>query len=221
MYGPGVGSMDKFGRGAMLKKAKAEIAKEPTPSAKELSQSVLNSSHQIWLAGLGAFSRAQAEGMKVFETLVKQGERLEERTRRAAADTAAAARGAATAKAKEMQQMAGGTWDKLEHVFEDRVERALSKLGVYTQNDIQRLAARVDELSEAVNQLLKATGVKPKPPASSVKARVKGAARAPVRTAANTVKAATKAVKATADSATKTAGKTIRRASKAAKAALK
>jgi poly(hydroxyalkanoate) granule-associated protein len=130
-------------------------------SAKDLSQSVLNSSHQIWLAGLGAFSRAQAEGMKVFETLVRQGERLEEMTRRAASDTAAAARGAARAKAKEMQQMAGGTWDKLEQVFEDRVERALSKLGVYTQNDVQRLAARVDELSDAVNKLLKAAGAKP------------------------------------------------------------
>jgi poly(hydroxyalkanoate) granule-associated protein len=143
----------------MLKRAKAEMA--GAESAKDLSQSVLNSSHQIWLAGLGAFSRAQAEGMKVFETLVRQGERLEEMTRRAASDTAAAARGAARAKAKEMQQMAGGTWDKLEQVFEDRVERALSKLGVYTQNDVQRLAARVDELSDAVNKLLKAAGAKP------------------------------------------------------------
>jgi poly(hydroxyalkanoate) granule-associated protein len=143
----------------MLKRAKADMA--GAESAKDLSQSVLNSSHQIWLAGLGAFSRAQAEGMKVFETLVRQGERLEEMTRRAASDTAAAARGAARAKAKEMQQMAGGTWDKLEQVFEDRVERALSKLGVYTQNDVQRLAARVDELSDAVNKLLKAAGAKP------------------------------------------------------------
>ncbi len=97
--------------------------------------------------------RAQQEGMKVFETLVKQGEQLEQKTRQAAAETAAAARGAATAKAKEMQQMAGGTWDKLEQVFEDRVARALSKLGVYTQNDVQRLAERVDALSDAVNEL--------------------------------------------------------------------
>ena len=60
--------------------------------------------------------------------------------------------------------MAGGTWDKLEQVFEDRVERALSKLGVYTQNDVQRLSARVDELADAVNKLLKPTrgaGVEP------------------------------------------------------------
>ena len=54
--------------------------------------------------------------------------------------------------------MAGGTWDKLEQVFEDRVARALSKLGVYTQNDVERLAERVDALSEAVNSLIKAGG---------------------------------------------------------------
>ena len=215
----------------MLKKAKAAMAKEPTDSAKELSQTIFNSSHEIWLAGLGAFSRAQAEGKKVFETLVKQGERLEERTKRAAASTAAAARGAATAKAKEMQQMAGGTWDKLEQVFEDRVERALSKLGVYTQIDVQRLAERVDELSEAVNELLKATGVKRKPPASGVEKLVKGAVRTATRTAANTLTSATKTAadtlssatrtaKSTVDTATKTARKTMRTARKVAKAAL-
>jgi hypothetical protein len=66
-----------------------------------------------------------------------------------------------------MQQMAGGTWDKLEQVFEDRVARALSKLGVYTQNDVQRLAKRVDELADAVNKLIKASGGKP---AAAVKA---------------------------------------------------
>jgi poly(hydroxyalkanoate) granule-associated protein len=177
----------------MLKRAKAQMADEPAESAKDLSQSVLNSSHQIWLAGLGAFSRAQAEGMKVFETLVRQGERLEQKTRRAASDTAAAARGAARAKAKEMQQMAGGTWDKLEQVFEDRVERALSKLGVYTQNDVQRLAARVDELSDAVNALLKAAG-KPaaKPAAEPAKKRAPAKAPAAAKTARKPKPAAAK-----------------------------
>ena len=181
----------------MLKRAKAEMA--GAESAKDLSQSVLNSSHQIWLAGLGAFSRAQAEGMKVFETLVRQGERLEEMTRRAASDTAAAARGAARAKAKEMQQMAGGTWDKLEQVFEDRVERALSKLGVYTQNDVQRLAARVDELSDAVNKLLKAAGAKPvaKPAAKAARkpAKKPAAAKSPAASARPARPKAAKAAK--------------------------
>jgi poly(hydroxyalkanoate) granule-associated protein len=172
----------------MLKKAKAKLEAEQTEATKDAAQGVLNSPHQIWLAGLGAFSRAQQEGTKLFETLVKQGEQLQDRTRRVATETAAAARGAASAKAKEMQQMAGGTWDKLEQVFEDRVERALSKLGVYTQNDVQRLAARVDELADAVNKLVKAP-----PGGAAVKpAKVVAKRKSPARIAGKAGKRAPK-----------------------------
>jgi poly(hydroxyalkanoate) granule-associated protein len=152
----------------MLKKAKAEAAAEASagrsdnPQGKALADSVLESSRQIWLAGLGAFARAKGEGAKMFESLVEQGQALESRTKKAASDTAAAARDAAQSKAKEMQAKAGGTWDKLEQVFEDRVARALSRLGVHTQADVKRLTERVDGLSEAVNELIKATGVTPR-----------------------------------------------------------
>jgi len=141
----------------MLKKAKAQ-AQSRLEELEGLPQGILDSSRHIWLAGLGAFSRAQAEGMKMFETLVEQGRSLENKTRRAATETAAAAAGAAAQKAKEVHAMAGGTWDKLEQVFEDRVARALSRLGVHTHSDVERLAERVDALSEAVNALLKAEG---------------------------------------------------------------
>jgi hypothetical protein len=77
--------------------------------------------------------------------------------------------------------MAGGTWDKLEQVFEDRVARALSKLGVHTQNDVERLAERVDALSEAVNALLKAEGRGPLPAAKVGKRTAKRAAKRPPR----------------------------------------
>ena len=167
----------------MLKKAKAGLGDKQPGEAKDLSQAVLDSSRHIWLAGLGAFARAQAEGTKVFETLVKQGEVLEAKTRKAASDTAALARGAASAKVKEVQKGVGGTWDKLEQVFEDRVERALSKLGVYTQNDVERLTERVDVLSEAVNELVQATGMKPKrrpvPPSAAKRRAARKATKAP------------------------------------------
>ncbi|MBS0327086.1 MAG: phasin family protein [Proteobacteria bacterium] len=141
----------------MLKQARARAAAQGTESGKAKTAggpgaaSILDSSRQIWLAGLGAFARAQAEGRKVFDALVRQGESVESSTRRAAADTAHAAQ----ARAKEMQKMAGGTWDRLEKVFEDRVARALSRLGVHTQADVDRLSARVDALAEAVNELVK------------------------------------------------------------------
>ena len=54
--------------------------------------------------------------------------------------------------------MAGGTWDKLEQVFEERVARALGRLGVYSAADMERLTERVNALSEAVNELLKTRG---------------------------------------------------------------
>jgi poly(hydroxyalkanoate) granule-associated protein len=166
----------------MLKRAKAKLEAAEADAAKDTAQGMLNSPHQVWLAGLGAFSRAQQEGTKLFETLVKQGEQLQDRTKQVATETAAAARGAATARAKEMQQMAGGTWDKLEQVFEDRVARALSKLGVYTQNDVQRLAVRVDELAAAVNKLVKAPasggGSKPAKTAPKRKAGAGSASKA-------------------------------------------
>jgi poly(hydroxyalkanoate) granule-associated protein len=150
----------------MLKKAKAAMGAKTAGQAQGLSKSVLASSHQIWLAGLGAFSKAQEGGARVFDTLVKQGEVLEARTRKAAAETADAARGAAMSKAKEMQAMAGGTWDKLEQVFEDRVSRALGKLGVHSSADVERLSERVNELAEAVRALRKAQGIQRKTPAS-------------------------------------------------------
>jgi poly(hydroxyalkanoate) granule-associated protein len=166
----------------MLKKARAEKQAEAGDSdERDLAKTVLDSSRQIWLAGLGAFSRAQAEGTKVFEALVRQGEEVETRTRQAASDTATAARAAAQAKAREMQQAAGGTWDKLEKVFEDRVARALSRLGVHTQADVERLTARVDALAEAVNELITASGGSRGPVASESEqddmAAVRSAAR--------------------------------------------
>src|SRR5438132_12158643 len=153
---------------SMLKKAKAEAqgGHKQGGGAKGISKAVGESSHQIWLAGLGAFAKAQQGGKQVFDMLVKQGEILEAKTRSAASQTADAEREAAKAKAKEMQTMAGGTWDKLEQVFEDRVSRALARLGVYTSSDVERLSERVNELSEAVNALLKAQGARRKPTAS-------------------------------------------------------
>jgi len=110
----------------------------------QIVKMVKDSAHQIWLAGLGAFSKAQDEGSKLFETLVQEGQEVEARTKKVSSE------GVEEAKAKT-----SGTWDKLEQVFEDRVSRALNQLGVPTRNDIQELAERVEELSKNVKELTK------------------------------------------------------------------
>lgn len=108
----------------------------------QFAQTVRDSAQQIWLAGLGAFAKAQAEGMKAFNNLVKEGETLQSRTSKAAG-----------AKVAEAAAKASGTWDRLEQVFEDRVARALSSLGVPTKKDIETLSKRVAELTEVVQKL--------------------------------------------------------------------
>jgi len=176
----------------MPKMSKAKPGTKSAAPRKEISGAALKSSRQVWPAGMEALAKAQQGGVKVFESLLKQGQRFEQKTKQAAADTAAAARGAAHAKAKEMQEMAGGTWDKLEQVFEDRVARALSKLGIPMQNDIQRLADRVDELSDAVNRLLKTKGAAPKPPAARAKKTTRGAKTMATHVARKTTRTRTK-----------------------------
>ncbi len=197
----------------MLKKAKAEFASSKVEQTRDRAQAIRDSSRQIWLAGLGAFAKAQQEGMRMFDTLVEQGEHVEAKTRSAAAGAADAARGAARAKAKEMQAMAGETWDKLEQVFENRVARALGRLGVYSAKDVEKLGERVDELAAAVNALLKTQGTR-RVPAKPVEKAGKGAA-----------KQATTRVAGAGSAAVKTAGKRARKAgrrtSKPAKAALR
>ncbi|MEJ0046459.1 MAG: phasin family protein [Rhodospirillales bacterium] len=103
---------------------------------------VLDSATQIWLAGLGAFSKAQDEGTKIFDSLVKEGEKFQKHARGVAEDTVADVRDRAT-----------DTWDKLEDVFEDRVSRTMAKLSVPTKKDVEALRARVEELTEAVEKL--------------------------------------------------------------------
>jgi len=103
----------------MLKKAKAEAqgGHKQGGGEKGISKAVLESSHQIWLAGLGAFAKAQQGGKQVFDMLVKQGEVLEAKTRSAAAQTADAAREAA--KAHDVKRQAARMAGVLERAADD------------------------------------------------------------------------------------------------------
>ena len=108
----------------------------------QLATKVRESAQQIWDAGLGAFAKAQVEGNKVFEALVSEGEALKEKTRRNVAGL----------RVSEMASKATGTWDKLEQVFEDRVARALAKLGVPSRREIDELTKRLNQLTDALER---------------------------------------------------------------------
>jgi len=174
----------------------------------QLGQVIKDSAQQIWAAGLGAFAKAQGEGGKVFDTLVKEGMNLQKKTQSAAEGKLSAVASKMSGMAGDVGAKAGQHWDKLESIFEDRVARAMGRLGVPSAKDIEALIARIDALSEAVG-----VPVTKKPAArkaASAKTAAKSAAKTTaVKTAAKPVakKAAPKGKPAAANGAAKPAAK--------------
>jgi poly(hydroxyalkanoate) granule-associated protein len=135
----------------------------------QLAGSVKESAQQIWLAGMGAFSKAQEEGTKVFEALVKEGMSLQKKTQGLAEDKISEVTGKMSAMAGTVTAKAGQNWDKLESIFEQRTAKAMNKLGVPTAKDVDALVKRVDELAAAVARLSKGGTAKAAPAKSSAK----------------------------------------------------
>lgn len=101
---------------------------------------------QIWLAGLGAFSRAEEEGGKLFDNLVKIGEDLENKTREIADNTVGEVRGKVLEKATD-------TRERVERAFDERITNALTRLGIPSQRDFDQINQRLDALTELVQGL--------------------------------------------------------------------
>ncbi|WP_374567116.1 phasin family protein [Ideonella sp.] len=167
----------------------------------QLAGAVKASAQQIWLAGMGAFSKAQEEGTKVFEALVKEGVSLQRKTQAVAEERIGEVTGKMSAMAGEVTNKAGASWDKLESIFEARTAKALGKLGVPTAKDVAALTERVDALASAVAKLggkvapaKKAAAVKANGAAAPKAAAKKPAAKkaAPAKKAAAPRKAAAK-----------------------------
>lgn len=119
----------------------------------ELAKTVRDSAQQIWLAGLGAFTKAQGEGTKAFDALVKQGTEMHRKTQAVAEEKIGEVASKMTQVAGDVGAKAGQHWDKLESIFEERVAKALGKLGVPSQKDVEALVARIEALNAAVAKL--------------------------------------------------------------------
>jgi poly(hydroxyalkanoate) granule-associated protein len=154
-------------------KSAGKTSAKPAPAAKSvLTSSVKDSAQQIWQAGLGAFTKAQVEGTKAYEALIKEGVSFQRKTQSAAEEKINEATQKMTSMATDISSKASGQWDKLESIFEDRVAKALHKLGVPSAKDIAVLIARIDALNASVQKL------------NPTKAAAKPAAKAAPKTAA-------------------------------------
>lgn len=152
---------------ARTKTAARKPAKAASARAESASRNLLETAQQIWAAGVGALARAQGEGTDLFEALVKKGMSLETRTRKIATGKVGVVRDAVEDRVDDVREKAADTWDRMEKVFEDRVQRALTRLGVPTREDLGALSKRVEALTA---ELRKQNG---KPAAAQPKAAAK------------------------------------------------
>ncbi len=142
-----------------------------------LTKSVRASAQQIWAAGLGAFSKAGGSG-KMFESLVNEGLKLQQKTQSAAQEKIGTVADELGAKARKQ-------WSQLESLFEQRVQQALNSMGMPTVTEVRELRAQLDALSAEVAALKGKPAAKP-PTAAAAKAPAK---KAPAKKAAAAKKA--------------------------------
>lgn len=169
----------------MVKKLKQMADKQAASAAglfdSALANQVKDSAQQIWLAGMGAFAKAQAEGKQVFEALVKEGVSLQKKTQSAAEERLGDVTGRMSSMAGDVSAKAGQHWDKLESIFEERTAKAMKRLGVPSSKDVAALNARIEELSAKIARLSK-TAAKAAAPRKSAAAN--GTARTAAKRAA-------------------------------------
>ena len=117
------------------------------PEKKKLSD-VVASSRQVWLAGLGALATAQEEGARALDELVKRGQEIEQRLKRETAQP-----NSADARAAGRRGVPPRGSEKLTLLFEQRVARALPRLGIPTATEVKTLTSQVRKLSTQVDKL--------------------------------------------------------------------
>jgi poly(hydroxyalkanoate) granule-associated protein len=141
----------------MVKKLRAMAEKKAANPAglldNALAQTIKDSAQQIWLAGMGAFAKAQAEGTQAFDKLIKDGVSLQRKTQGMAEEKISEVTGKMTAMAGEVTAKAGQHWDKLESIFEARTAKAMGRLGVPSAKDLAALTDRVEKLAAEVAKL--------------------------------------------------------------------
>ena len=117
----------------------------------QLAEKIKDSARQIWLAGLGAYTKAEEDTGKFFERLVREGEELESKTRGMVERHVKNVEG----RVEEVKEQASGTWNKLESMFDQRVSGALKRLGIHRREEIDALEQRIAALEEELQALRK------------------------------------------------------------------
>lgn len=111
----------------------------------------------------GRIAELRANALGAVDKIVKQGTAIQAKARKVALAKAKEARAAViearetvTARADEARTRTMDAVSQLERVFENRVQNAISKLGVPTARDVRALSRQVAQLQQSVDQLRRA-----------------------------------------------------------------
>ena len=112
-----------------------------------LTEGILVSANQIWLAGLAAFAKSKHDGGKLFDSLVEEGKSLQAQSKaqlESAQEWFEAADKAGT-KARA----------KLEKLLNKRLERTLTNAGIPSQDDVKTLTKKIETLEKRLEMMSK------------------------------------------------------------------
>ena len=112
---------------------------------------IKNSINNIWLAGLGVASLAQKETVKAYDSLIKEGKTLESVSKKTVKEVS----DKAEKRFDNIRKVATKQFDKVENLFESRIETVLKKLDIPTVKDISTLSKKVDTLVKEIKTTAK------------------------------------------------------------------
>ena len=126
---------------------------------------------KVWLAGLGALAAAEKQGDKLFESLVKQGKRIEPMLR----EPVEAAGESVSASVQAAQKEARKKFRMIESAFDQQVAAAMDRMGVASKAEVKALKKRIAELEGKKTAPKKKKGSSKKKTATKKKAESKKA----------------------------------------------
>jgi len=127
--------------------------------AEQWSRRLGESAQHVWWAGLGALQRAQAEGSRLFDTLVQEGAEVERDGRRRAEERAETVRDEVESRFDQARENAAMGWGRIERAFDDRLRSALRRLDIPEREELDALRRQVQQLRSQVSRLATAERV--------------------------------------------------------------
>lgn len=121
------------------KKEKKSLTKEEFDTLEKVE----DSAHKIWLAGLGAFSKAEQEGEKLFKSLVKQGATVEEQYREHLVGSV-----------KKAASKTASTIDFMEGMFEKRMSEAFTRVQAPVAESMDSVVKQIGDLRSSILGLM-------------------------------------------------------------------